>query len=84
MVNPFCDSSKVNILREAFPSVRISLIEDKLLSVDGDVNRAFELLLEMTDPSQSAANGPPLPDRPLHTVSSCTFFFYPETKKILT
>lgn len=65
MVNPFCDSSNVEILKEAFPSLYISVIEDKLLLANGDVNRAFEMLLELTDPSQSAANGPPLPNRPL-------------------
>lgn len=63
MVNPFCNSSDVEILREAFPTLNISVIEDNLIVANGDVNRAFELLLALTDPAHSSTNGPPLPNR---------------------
>lgn len=63
MVNPFCNSSDVEILKEAFPTLNISVIEDNLLAANGDVNRAFELLLALTDPAHSSTNAPPLPTR---------------------
>lgn len=63
MANPFCNSSDVEILKEAFPTLPISVIEDNLISANGDMNRAFEMLLKLTDPAHSSSNGPPLPSR---------------------
>lgn len=74
MVNPFTQT-EVDILKEAFPTVQVSVIDDTLRSTRGDVNLAFEMLLNMTDPSQpSLAPPPPLPHRPSN-VTLYNFFF---------
>jgi hypothetical protein len=73
MVNPFHEPKNLDILKEAFPLIDVSVIDDTLRSAKGDVNQAFEMLLAISDPSQSASNGPPLPNRP--TINSYTVNF---------
>ncbi|KAG2236162.1 hypothetical protein BDF21DRAFT_410247 [Thamnidium elegans] len=70
MVNPFTQT-EVDILKEAFPNVEVSVIDDTLRLAKGDVNQAFEMLLNMTDPSQSVSMAPPpLPNRPNNSFSN--------------
>lgn len=77
MVNPFTQT-EVDILKEAFPTVKVSVIDDTLRLAKGDVNQAFEMLLNMTDPSQTVSMAPPLPNRP----NNVTLIF-PSLKKTL-
>lgn len=63
MVNPFTDQS-IQILKEAFPKVQESVIDDMLWSAKGNVNTAFEMLLSMT-------NGP----SPVTYILGALFFF---------
>ncbi|KAI9248660.1 hypothetical protein EDC94DRAFT_664139 [Helicostylum pulchrum] len=69
MVNPFTQT-EVDILKEAFPTVKVSVIDDTLRLAKGDVNQAFEMLLNMTDPSQTVSMAPPLPNRPNNSFSN--------------
>lgn len=48
MVNPFTESS-IEILKEAFPKVQESVIDDMLWTAKGNVQEAFEMLLSMTN-----------------------------------
>ncbi|KAI9492187.1 hypothetical protein BDB00DRAFT_456009 [Zychaea mexicana] len=63
---PSSASNGVHTLRQAFPNVDPEIIDDVLLSVNGNVQDAFECVLHMTDP-QSVAGGstikelPPIP-----------------------
>ncbi|KAI7896480.1 uncharacterized protein EV154DRAFT_492433 [Mucor mucedo] len=48
MSNPFTESS-IQILKEAFPKVQESVIDDMLWTAKGNVQDAFEMLLSMTN-----------------------------------
>ncbi|KAL6236419.1 hypothetical protein BDW75DRAFT_229483 [Aspergillus navahoensis] len=58
-----------NTLKEAFPSVEVSIIKAVLVASSYDVERAFHALLGMTDPNASAQDDyvPPKPPRPSAT-----------------
>ncbi|KAL4999552.1 hypothetical protein BDV10DRAFT_53251 [Aspergillus recurvatus] len=58
-----------NTLKEAFPSVEVSVIKAVLVASSYDVERAFHALLGMTDPNASAQDdyAPPKPPRPSAT-----------------
>ncbi|KAL4914215.1 hypothetical protein BDW62DRAFT_190879 [Aspergillus aurantiobrunneus] len=55
-----------NTLKEAFPSVEVSVIRAVLTASSYDVERAFHALLGMTDPNANAQDdyAPPKPPRP--------------------
>ncbi|KAL4740828.1 hypothetical protein BDV11DRAFT_184525 [Aspergillus similis] len=55
-----------NTLKEAFPSVEVSVVKAVLVASSYDVERAFHALLGMTDPNASAQDdyAPPKPPRP--------------------
>lgn len=64
MSNPFTQND-LEILKEAFPTLSESVIDDILHSCRGEVNQAFEILLSMSDPTQLSPPVPPqLPNRP--------------------
>ncbi|EAA65545.1 hypothetical protein AN1362.2 [Aspergillus nidulans FGSC A4] len=58
-----------NTLKEAFPSVEVSVVKAVLVASSYDVERAFHALLGMTDPNASAQDdyAPPKPPRPSAT-----------------
>ncbi|KAL5043683.1 hypothetical protein BDW71DRAFT_116592 [Aspergillus fruticulosus] len=58
-----------NTLKEAFPSVEVSVIKAVLVASSYDVERAFHALLGMTDPNASTQDdyAPPKPPRPSAT-----------------
>ncbi|KAL2802790.1 hypothetical protein BJX63DRAFT_440610 [Aspergillus granulosus] len=53
-----------NTLKEAFPSVELSVVKAVLMASSYDVERAFHALLGMTDPSAQEDYAPPKPPRP--------------------
>ncbi|KAL0940760.1 CUE domain-containing protein [Colletotrichum truncatum] len=62
-----------DILKEAFPSIDISVIKAVLRASGGRIDPAFNALLEMTDPDAArnepeAENPPPQPPRPAASV----------------
>ncbi|KAI9342118.1 hypothetical protein BD770DRAFT_398719 [Pilaira anomala] len=64
MSNPFTQND-LEILKEAFPTLSESVIDDILHSCRGEVNQAFEMLLSMSDSTQFSPPVPPqLPNRP--------------------
>ncbi|KAL4905723.1 hypothetical protein BDW74DRAFT_12253 [Aspergillus multicolor] len=58
-----------NTLKEAFPSVELSVVKAVLVASSYDVERAFHALLGMTDPNANAQDDyvPPKPPRPSAT-----------------
>lgn len=62
MVNPFHESD-TDILKEAFPLLEVSVIEDVLYIAKGDINEAFEMLLNMTNDTDKTKLPPQLPNR---------------------
>ncbi|KAF1799605.1 hypothetical protein FB192DRAFT_1387550 [Mucor lusitanicus] len=63
MENPF-QSTDIDTLKEAFPRVDVSVINDVLYSVQGDLNTAFDMLLDMNSPSINDSSAKPLPQAP--------------------
>ncbi|KAL9543711.1 hypothetical protein MBANPS3_007987 [Mucor bainieri] len=63
MENPF-QSTDINTLKEAFPTVDASIINDVLYSAQGDLNMAFDMLLDMSSPSVNDIRAKPLPHAP--------------------
>ncbi|THC89770.1 hypothetical protein EYZ11_010764 [Aspergillus tanneri] len=53
-----------NTLKEAFPTVEVSVVKAVLVASNWDVERAFHALLGMTDPNAEEAAAPPKPPRP--------------------
>ncbi|KAG2201468.1 hypothetical protein INT46_000630 [Mucor plumbeus] len=79
MENPF-QNSNIETLKEAFPTVDVSIINDVLYSAQGDLNVAFDMLLDM---NSSAINGirtkplpnaPPLPLRQSSSINNISHF----------
>lgn len=67
---PVSEAQKnAQILKEAFPSVDLSVIKAVLTASGGRVEPAFNALLEMTDPDavQNDSGPPPPPPRPVAT-----------------
>jgi len=62
MENPF-QNTNIDTLKEAFPTVDASVINDVLYSVQGDLNIAFDMLLDMNS-SVSDSRAKPLPQAP--------------------
>ncbi|KAI7899616.1 uncharacterized protein BX663DRAFT_520722 [Cokeromyces recurvatus] len=69
MENPFY-AANIKTLKEIFPSIDVTVINDILWSVKGDVNRAFESLLAINSSgnvnrieSNSQSSSPQLPPR---------------------
>ena len=52
-LNPFEENNSSNIqtLKEAFPTIDVRVINDVLFSVNGKLQDAFESLLNISDPS---------------------------------
>lgn len=63
MENPF-QNTNIDTLKEAFPTVDASVINDVLYSAQGDLNIAFDMLLDMNSPSVSDSRAKPLPQAP--------------------
>ncbi|KAK4511477.1 uncharacterized protein ATC70_012692 [Mucor velutinosus] len=63
MENPF-QSTDFTTLKEAFPTVDVSIINDVLYSAQGDLNSAFDMLLDMNSPSIHDSRAKPLPQVP--------------------
>lgn len=61
MENSFQNS---DTLKEAFPTVDASIINDVLYSAQGDLNIAFDMLLDMGSPSINDSRAKPLPQAP--------------------
>ncbi|CEP12719.1 hypothetical protein [Parasitella parasitica] len=57
-------NSNIDTLREAFPTLDPSIIDDVLYSVKGDLNMAFEMLLDMNYISTDESSDKPLPYTP--------------------
>ncbi|KAI8647100.1 hypothetical protein BD408DRAFT_428172 [Parasitella parasitica] len=62
-------NSSIDTLKEAFPTIDLSIIDDVLYSTQGDLNLAFEMLLDMNSTSTNDSRNrplsytPPLPAR---------------------
>ena len=54
-LNPFEENNSSNIqtLKEAFPTIDVRVINDVLFSVNGKLQDAFESLLNISDPSSA-------------------------------
>ncbi|KAG1083874.1 hypothetical protein G6F42_022032 [Rhizopus arrhizus] len=63
MENPF-QNTNIDTLKEAFPTVDASVINDVLYSAQGDLNIAFDMLLDMNSSSVSDSRAKPLPQAP--------------------
>ncbi|KAL7321832.1 hypothetical protein PS15m_001560 [Mucor circinelloides] len=63
MENPF-QNTNIDTLKEAFPTVDASVINDVLYSAQGDLNIAFDMLLDMSSSSASDSRAKPLPQAP--------------------
>ncbi|GAN02808.1 hypothetical protein MAM1_0028c02255 [Mucor ambiguus] len=63
MENPF-QSTAIDTLKEAFPTIDASIINDVLYSAQGDLSIAFDMLLDMSSPSINDSRAKPLPHAP--------------------
>lgn len=63
MENPF-QNSNIETLKEAFPTVDVSIINDVLYSAQGDLNVAFDMLLDMNSSAINGIRTKPLPNAP--------------------
>lgn len=80
-------SSNIETLKEAFPTVDVPIINDVLYSAQGDLNVAFDMLLDMNSTSTNdirtkpLPNVPPLPVRRSSSINNIVNFFFLEKRK---
>ncbi|RCH81067.1 hypothetical protein CU097_003263 [Rhizopus azygosporus] len=65
MPNPFHEP-QIRILKEAFPDIDILTIDEALYSARGDINTAFDMLLEPNSPTKPIHSSETTPFSPIN------------------